>query len=42
MQDVLGAAVELTLLARAGDDAAIRSRLAAILPDYESSGAPRA
>jgi FlaA1/EpsC-like NDP-sugar epimerase len=33
--DVLSAAQELTLLARAGDDAAIRARLAAILPDYE-------
>jgi len=33
--DVLAAAHELTLLARNGEDSAIRARLAAILPDYE-------
>ncbi len=33
--DVLAAAEELSALARRGEDAAIRARLAAILPDYE-------
>jgi FlaA1/EpsC-like NDP-sugar epimerase len=33
--DVLGEVRDLTLRARAGDDAGIRARLAAILPDYE-------
>jgi FlaA1/EpsC-like NDP-sugar epimerase len=33
--DVVAAAQDLTALARRGEDAAIRARLAAILPDYE-------
>jgi FlaA1/EpsC-like NDP-sugar epimerase len=36
--DVLAAAQELTDLARRGEDAAIRSRMAALLPDYQPDG----
>lgn len=38
--DVLAAAEDLTALARTGDDAAVRARLAAVLPDYEPSPLP--
>ena len=36
--DALAAAAELETLARAGDDAGIRRRLAAVLPDYTPAG----
>ena len=37
--DVLAAAQDLTLRARAGDDAGLRARLAAILPDFDPAPA---